>query len=61
MSLTEDELQEAVEYYIANVYEQTVKIKHIKHKERTWAEGGGGMPEIDYSTPDGIEFTCEVV
>lgn len=61
VSLTEDELHEAVEYYMNKHYNESIKIKHLKHKERTWTEGGGGMMEMDYSVPDGIEFTCEKV
>jgi len=59
MSLTEEELISAIEYYMLNKHKQFSKITHLKHKTKTWTEGGGGMMEMDYSAPDGIEFTCE--
>ena len=59
MSLTEEELISAIEYYMLNEHNQFAKITHLKHKTKTWTEGGGGMMEMDYSAPDGIEFTCE--
>ena len=59
MSMTEDELLEAIEYYMLNKYKNSIKIKNLTHKTKTWTEGGGGMMEMDYSKPNGIEFTCE--
>ena len=59
MNMSEEELTSAIEYYMLNKYKQPVKIKHLKHKTKTWTEGGGGMMEMDYSAPNGVEFTCE--
>ena len=56
--LSEDELKEAIEYYMLNKCKRATKITHLKHKTKSWTEGGGGMPEIDYTVDDGVEFTC---
>lgn len=58
MSMTEEELIEALEYYTEHVHGQKINIKTLKHKVRSWTEGFG-MCEMDHSEPDGIEFTCE--
>lgn len=58
MSLTEEELISAIEYYMLNKHKQFAKITNLKHKTKTWTEGGG-MMEMDYSALEGIEFTCE--
>lgn len=59
MYLSEDELIAALEHYTLYKYNQYIKIKRLKHREKIWTEGEGGMPEMDYTTPDGVEFTCE--
>lgn len=59
MQLSEDELKEALEYWLLNKHKQFVNIKTLTHKTKSWTEGGGGMPEIDYSAPDGVSLKIE--
>ena len=60
LSMTEEELREAIEYYTLHKYQQKIKIQTLTHKTREWTEGYG-MCERDLSEPDGVSFTCEGV
>ena len=57
MSMSEDELKEAIEFYTEHKYKQRIKIENLKHKTRSYTEGFGAY-ERDYSEPDGVSFTA---
>ena len=59
VQLSEDDLKEALEYWLLNKHEQSVNIKTLTHKTKSWTEGGGGMQEIDYTVPDGVSLKIE--
>ena len=57
MSMTEDELIEAIEYFSLHKHGVEINIINLTHKTKNWT-GGHGLSEIDYSEPDGVMFTA---
>jgi len=53
LKISEEELKEAVEYYMNNHYKQNLKITHITHDTHSFTEGYGSM-EMDYEEADGL-------
>jgi len=51
--MSEEELKEAVEYYINSRYKQNLKISHITHEVSKITEGYG-MMERDYEVANGL-------
>jgi len=58
ITLSEQELYQAIEFYLKHAHDKNVSIKSLSHLTREWTEGGGGMMEIDYSEPNGVRFEC---
>lgn len=58
MSLSEEELKEAIEFYTKHKYSQEIKIKYLMHKVGSRTEGCDHM-EIDIPYQEGVEFICE--
>ena len=58
ITLSEQELYQAIEFYLKHAHDKTVSITSLSHLTREWTEGGGGMMEIDYSEPNGVRFEC---
>ena len=58
MTLSEQDLAEAVAYWIKNVHKQNIKIKNIQHLVGTRTDGHG-MMEIDIPYQEGLKITVE--
>lgn len=58
MSLSEEELKEAIEFYTKHKYNQDISIKYLTHKVGYRTDGHGAM-EIDIPYQEGVEFICE--
>lgn len=58
MTMTEEELVQAIEFYAKVKYSTDIKIISLEHVTKRWTEGFG-MGEIDYEKPDGLKIIVE--
>ena len=58
MSMTGEELGEAIKFYAKEKYGSDIKIVRIEHLTKRWTDGFG-MGEMDYKRPDGLKIVLE--
>lgn len=60
IDLSEEDVIQALEYWLYEQHNQDIAIKHLKHKVGSRTQDCGNM-EIDVPYQEGLELTCEDV
>lgn len=58
IDLSEEDLKEALEFYLLKKHSQRVEVTNIKHLVGERTEGYGSM-EVDVPYQEGLTITCE--